>query len=156
MPRLYTVTFEKVTVSAVQDLFLLLGATGKMCKLKRVAIADVDATLPAATQMALRVRFLPATVTNGSGGSTPTPQKFDPGDAAASFTAHANDTVKATTSGTAVTIEENGAFLYSGWDYTFPNPPVFGPSEAIVVELITTPSATWILSGSVLVEETGG
>lgn len=156
MGREYTVTFEKINVSAVQDLFLLVGAAGKICRLKRAAIADVDATLPAAQNMALRVRFLPATVTNGSAGAAATPKPFDTGDPAASFTARVNDTTKATTSGTAVILEENGAFLYSGWDYSFPYPPTFGPSEAIVVELITTPSATWILSGSVTVEEIGG
>ena len=157
MPRIYTVVFEKVSVTAVQDLFQLIGAAGTMCKLTRVAISNVDSTLPAAQDMALRVSFLPATVTNGSGGSSPTPQPKDPGDAAASFTAKANSTSKASTSGTAVKLEENGAFLYGGYDVrqTF---GYFGPSESIVVELITAPAAsgTWVMSGTVEVEETGG
>ena len=151
-------SFEKVSVTAVQDLFLIKGAAGKMLKLLRIAIADVDSTLPTAQQMALRIRFLPATVTDGSGGATPTPRPLDPGDAAASFTALTNNTTKATTNGTATIIEENGAFLYSGYDYALIKPLYIGPSESAVVELITAPasSGTWVMSGTCIVEESGG
>lgn len=156
MARRYNVSFEKVTVSAVQDLVTILGAAGKMCRIIEVSVADVDATAPTNTNLALRVRYLPATVTAGSGGSTPTPAKMDPGDAAASFTAHANDTVKSTTSGTAIILREDGANVFGGYSYMFPSPPVVGPSEAVVFELITAPSASLTLSGNVLVEEIGG
>lgn len=51
---------------------------------------------------------LPATVTSGSGGSSPTPQKTDSAQAAAGFTAEVNNTTVATTSGTAEILEEWG------------------------------------------------
>ena len=46
------------------------------------------------------LKRLPATVTPGSGGSTPTPQATSPNDTAATVTAHVNDTARSTTSGT--------------------------------------------------------
>jgi hypothetical protein len=156
MAREYAVTFEKVSVSAVQDLFQIIGAAGKILRIIRIAVSCVDATLPAAECFALRCRYLPATVTNGSGGSSPTPRPLDPGDAAASFTAKANSTTQATTSGTAITLEENGCHAYAGFDYQFPYPPIVGPSESFTFELITTPSATTTLSGTCIVEELGG
>ncbi len=157
MPRSYSVSFEKVSVSAVQDLVQIAGAAGKTLKIKSVNVADVDATAPTTNQqLALRCRFLPATVTNGSGGATPTPRPFDPGDPAASFTALTNNTTKATTSGTATILREDGCNVYAGYTYPFPTPPIIGPSESFVFELITAPATTLTLSGTVEVEETGG
>jgi hypothetical protein len=156
MPRRYTVSFEGVAVSAAQDLVQINGASGKMLRVLRWWLAATDTTLPTAQMLQTRCRFLPATVTNGSGGSTPTVQKRDPGDAAASLTALANSTTKATTSGTAVILEEDGCHIYSGLDKAALSPPYIGPSEAFVFELLSTVSGTVHLSGGVEVEETGG
>jgi len=103
-----------------------------------------------------RCRFLPATVTNGSGGSTPTISKVDPGDSAASFTVLANNTTKATSSGTAIVADESGDHIYSGYDNTFAVRSPIGPNEAFVFELLSTVSGTVHLSGGVTVEEIGG
>lgn len=156
MARAYTVTFENVLVAAVQDLVQINGAAGKLVRIKRIWIGATDTTPPVAQMLSLRARFLPATVANGSGGTAPTPQRFDPGDAAASATALANNTTKATTTGTAAILEENGAHVYTGYDYTFPQAPVIGPSEAFVFELLSTVSGTVNLSGGVTFEEAGG
>lgn len=156
MPRTYAVTFEQVSVSAAQDLIQISGAAGKTCRILRQWVGSSDTTAPTNQQLALRSRFLPATVTNGSGGSAPTPRPMDPGDAAASLTALANDTVKATTNGTATILEENSCNIFAGYDYAFPRPPIVGPSEAFVFELLSTVSGTVHLSGGVLVEESGG
>jgi hypothetical protein len=156
MARRYTVSFEAVTVTAAQDLFQILGAASRVCRIIRVAVSEVSTTLATAQMLELRCRFLPATVTNGSGGSTPTPRKTDPGDAAATFTAFANNTTPATSNGTAVVIEENGCHIYSGYDYAFPTPPIVGPAEAFTFELLSTVTGTVKLSGTVLVEEIGG
>jgi hypothetical protein len=50
----------------------------------------------------------------------------------------------------------NGCGIFSGYDYEFPNPPVIGPSEAFVFELLSTVTGTVHLSGGVRVEEIGG
>jgi len=154
MGRMYSVSFTAVSVTAAQDLIGIYGAAGKMCRPRRVSVNIAASTLPTAVGLELRCRFLPATVTAGSGGTAPTPQKLDPGDAAASFTARANDTTPATTSGTAAVLESNGCHIFAGYDYRFSFPPNIGPSEAFVFELLNTVTAT--LSGTVIVEELGG
>jgi hypothetical protein len=156
MPRTYAVTFEEVACSAAQDLIQINGASGKMLRILRQFVSMTDTSPPTNQQFALRSRYLPATVTNGSGGSSPTPQPFDPGDAAASFTAKANSTSKATTNGTASILEENGCNSFAGYDYMFSRPPVIGPSEAFVFELLSSPVGTPHVSGGVWVEEMGG
>lgn len=163
MPRIYTVSFEQVAVAAPQDLFQINGPSGsRLLRVKRAVLSATDTTLPTSQMLAIRARFLPATVTNGSVGTAPTPARTDPGDAAPSFTAYANNTTKATSSGTPVVLHEAGFHVYNGFDETFDydaNPvasPPIGPGEAWVLELLSTPSGTLHLSGTVWLEETGG
>jgi len=158
MGRRYVVTFEQVSVSVAQDLLQIKGAAGKMLKILRMYVNPSNTTLVTAQSISCRGRFLPATVTDGSGGSTPTPQKVDPGDAAASFTALANNTVKATSSGTAVIMAEVAAHIYAGVDFSWRpgGEPTVGPSTSFVFELLSTVSGTVSLSGGVEVEEIGG
>lgn len=156
MPRNYTVTFDNVSVAAAQDLFQIKGAAGKTLRILRASVSCVDTTLPASQMLRLRAQFLPATVTDGSGGSTATPQPVDPGDAAASFTCKINNTTQATSSGTASTVETNGFHIYSGYDYAFPKPVTVGPSESFTLGLMAAPAASVKLSGTCLVEESGG
>lgn len=156
MPRNYTIMFESVTVTAAQDLVQVKGASGKIFRPIRAWVKATDTTLPTAQMISARCRFLPATVTDGSGGTTPTPAKTDPGDAAASITALMNNTVKATTNGTAIVLDEGGEHIYSGYDVIFPVRTPIGPSESFVFELLSTVTGTVHLSGGVIVEEMGG
>ena len=159
MPRRYKVPFERVSVSAAQDLVQVKGAAGKTLRILSQKCKPADgATLPAAQNLAFRSRFLPATVTDGSGGTAATIGPVDPGDAAPSFAAKLNNTTKATTSGTAVVLEESGEHDFNGYEYVFPKEeqPVIGPSESFVFELLNAPSGTIVLSGTVTVEESGG
>lgn len=156
MARRYNVSFEKISVAAVQDLLSIAGASGKTCRVIEISVAAVDAAAPTNGQLALRASLLTATVTAGSGGAAVTPRPFDIGDAAASFTARRNDTTQATSSGAKTTVREDGCNIYAGYSYMFPSPPVVGPSQSFVFELITTPGATYTLSGNIVVEEMGG
>jgi len=156
MGRNYVVTFEQVAVSAVQDLLQIKGAAGKMLRIKRVWWGSTDTAIPTSQMISTRCRYLPAAVTDGSGGSSPTPAAFDPGTGAASFTAKANNTTKATSSGTAITMEESGDHIYNGYSRAFADPPAVGPSESFVFELLSTVSGTVHLSGGAEVEELGG
>ena len=155
MPRNYTVSFENVTVSAAQDLVTIIGGTGKMLRIIRQWWGCSDTTLATGQNLSVRGRVLPATVTPGSGGTTPTPRPLDGGDAAATFTAHANDTSKTTTNGTARIVEENGSHLYAGYAFAFPNPPTVPATSAYVFELLSSPSGTVDISGGVEVQEIG-
>ncbi len=156
MPRNYRVLFEAVTVTAPQDLIQISGVAGKLVRPIRAWVKATNTTLPTAQMLETRCRFLPATVTNGSGGTTPTISKVDQGDAAASFTALANNTTKATTSGTAVVLDEGGDHIYAGYDNTFVSRAPIGNSEAFVFELLSTVTGTVNLSGGIEVEEIGG
>ena len=157
MPRRYNVTFDGVAVTLPQDLVTVYGAAGKMLRILRCWVGATNTTAPTDQQIQLRMRYLPVTLTNGTGGTAPTPSRTDPGDAAASFTARVNDmTTKTSSSGTVVIVEANGANIKGGYDTMLPAPPYIGPSEAFVFELLSTVSGTVNLSGGVLVEEMGG
>lgn len=158
MGRRYSVSSENIAVSAAQDLLQIKGASGKMLRIRSLSVGATDTTEPTAQQLELRVRFLPATVTDGSGGSTATPRKYDAGDAAASFTCLTNNTTPAATNGTAAILEEWGVHIANGLIWVFPDAetPIVGPSEAVVFELLSTVTGTVHLSVKASVEELGG
>jgi hypothetical protein len=158
MPRIYKVSFSNVLVAAAQDLVLVTGATGKLMKILRHNIACSNVSLAVGQNLSLRSRFLPATVTVGSGGTTGiTPSKTDPGDAVcSSTTCGTNNTTQSTTNGTAIVLYTGGCHLYNGELHRYDCPPPIGPSEAFVFELLNVLSGTVNLSGWVEFSEEGG
>jgi hypothetical protein len=157
MGRKYKVTFGDVAVSAAQDLLQIKGATNKTLRIIRAWWGCTNTTLATSQSVSTRCRFLPSIVTDGSGGSTPTPRVVDPGDAAATFTARANNTAKATSSGTAAVIEESGDHLYNGYRSQWDDKgcPIVPPSTSFVMELLSTVSGPVSMSGGAEVEEIG-
>lgn len=155
MGRKYRVTFENVAVSAAQDLIQITGATGKMYRILRHWVGCTDTSVATGQMLRLRARFMPATFTVGSGGTTGiTPSRNDVGDAAASTTTCAtNNTTGGTTSGTAIVTYTNGCHLYQGDNWRYDEGPVIGPSEAFVFDLLSTVSGTVHLSGGCEIEE---
>ena len=148
----YSVQFNNVSVSAAQDFFLIIaGATHKAI----IHGAQIGCLSTAVQNLRITGKRLPATLTNGSGGSTPTPQKTDPQDAAASITAHANDTTPATTSGTASTIFADVLNTVNGYVWFPPREdrPKIDLSEGFVLSLDTAPSAAMTMNGTIWVEE---
>jgi hypothetical protein len=165
MTRIYRVTFEGVAVSAAQDLVTLLlpttAANFKQVSLTRYWVGATDTTIPTAQMLQLRLRSLGATVSVGSGGSTPTPVQLDLGDSAAKCSAHVNDTSKSTTSGTATIWDEQSCHIYNGFDSAasgqdpFPLPNNNTAQQAVVWELLSTVSGTVHLSGGIEFAEAG-
>lgn len=158
--RRYTLNIPPATVAAPQDLAQFNGAANLMYRIIKMWISCSDTSLATGQSLSLRARRLPATVTNGSGGTgSLTPASLDPGDAACtSNTNLINSTTKATTNGTAVIVWEGNCHLYQGlsWDFEASDMHVFvPPSTAFVFELLSTVSGTVNLSGGVLVEELG-
>jgi hypothetical protein len=155
MPK-YTVTFEGVAVSAAQDLVSLKFAAAVPGKILRYWLTATDTSLPVSQMLQMRARVLPATVTQGSGGTVPTPQKIaSQTDAAAQATAHVNDTSKATTGGTAAIVDEQGCHVYNGYDSAQQGRQPFNIAAAagFVWELLSAPTGTVHLSGGVDFEE---
>lgn len=153
--RIYTVPFENVAVSAVQDLLSIKGSSGKIVQIIRFWIGATDTTLQTAQSLRLRLKYGSATVTLGSGGTVPTPQPVDPGDAAASFTCHVNDTTQATTTGAFTSLYPQGVHNYGGTDFPLKNSPIAGLNEALILELLSTVSGTCHFSGGAEIGEQG-
>jgi len=109
MSRIFTVSYTGTLTAAGGDcdLGLFQPADDKPILLKGFEIGQTSEVGDAAEEnIRISILRLPATVTPGSGGSTPTPQPMDSNNAAAGFTARCNDTTVATTSGTAATLGE--------------------------------------------------
>jgi hypothetical protein len=124
--------------------------------LTKVWFGMTNTTLQTAQGIELNVKFSPATITLGSGGSVVTPTKYDPGDAAASFTAQCNDTTKATTSAAFVNLVPAGIHNYGGYIFNFgKDGPIFGLNQGIVFELLSTVTGTCAFSGGADVVEWG-
>jgi hypothetical protein len=162
MPRLYTVSFSNILVAAAQDMFQINGPTAGALRIRRVIIGSSNTTLPTAQMLSVQARFLPSVVTNGSGGTAPTAQKLDPGDANPNFSCFVNNTTPASTTGTAAILYDNGFHIYNGLDEPEDDgtgrglgSPVISPGEAWVFQLLSTVSGAVNLSGTCYVEAIG-
>ena len=145
MSRIYTVVFQGTVTAAGTDTdwLELSPADDKPVKLRGLKIGQLSEVGDAAEEgLRFSIIRLPATVTSGSGGSAPTPQKIDSSDSAAAFTAEVNNTTVATTSGTAETIEEFAWNIRNSPYETWWPDPEFAPKakqgEALVVRMQTT------------------
>jgi hypothetical protein len=160
--RLYSLTFENVSISAAQDLFYIKPAADIPCAVEAVYLSNVGGTADAgdAQEELLRIALnrLPATVSVGSGGSasaTGTLNAIEPNDSAASFTGRTNDTTPATSSGTARTLHADG------WNVRIPYiwipPPehriIVANAQAIVFKLLAAPADAVSCSGTIYVRE---
>jgi hypothetical protein len=97
--EVFTIVCENVSVTAVQDLLAAYAASTKKLQLLAVEIGASGQTTVG--NYPIRLRYLPSTVTAGSGGASVTPKNVNPDGASPSFTAARNNTTQATTGGTA-------------------------------------------------------
>jgi hypothetical protein len=155
MPRMYSAVFEAVSVSVAQDFFELTAPATAV-----IAVHEIHITQDAAEtseQLPVRLIRVPATVTGGSGGSTPTPRKMMTGSPAAAAVVEANNTTVATTSGTLEVLRRQGDNVLNGWHWVFtPESRLYlAPSGVLVVRLATAPGAALTMSGELIWEELG-
>lgn len=110
MSRVYTVQYQGTLTAAGTDaeLFYFKPAADKPIRLRGFRLCQFSEVGDAQEEnIRISLIWLPTTVTVGSGGSSVTPKDIDRiADTTAGFTARCNDTTLATTSGTAVTLEE--------------------------------------------------
>lgn len=152
--RVYTVSFDNVAVTAVQDLFgLYVGTAPGSILLHEVRLGQISATTVG--NLRVSIRRLPATVSSGSGGSAGTVQPRIFGDAAATMTARINDTTPATTGGTVQTMIADVFNVVNGWLYLpAPDDRILAQrTQAIIVSLLTAPLSSETMSGTAVVEE---
>lgn len=155
--RVYSVTFENVSLAAAQDLFELTPADDKPIRLLGLILSNVGGVADAgdASEEFLRLTVKRGLTTGGSGGTVPTPQKMNSIDTAAGFASEVNNTTVATT-GTAAVLHADG------WNSRIPYQHFWTPetqpmaSQAdttIVVRLENAPADAILCSGTLLVEE---
>lgn len=148
--RVYSMMFDNATVAAVQDLLMLKAGSANGVELHQIDLSAGGVTAPA--EIRLRLKRLPATVTPGSGGSTPTINAVDSGDTKGTTlaAAHANDTVQATTSGTVALLAAWQWNVLTPWQY-LPAPEdreIIQAGEALVLDIPGTPASTAV-SGTI-------
>ena len=157
--RCYAVTFIAVSVTAQQDLFYIKPAADKICIIESVYIGASGGAADAGDAQEelfdVELLYLPATVTVGSGGTSVTPSPIAVNDTAAGFTARANDTTKATTSGTIANRHPDGMNTRIPYVYAPPaeHRDIVANAAAIVFRLNTTPADAILLSGDMRVRE---
>jgi|SRR5215472_10741366 len=148
--RVYATYFDNVTVAAIQDVFSIKAGAAAGLGIHYIELNAGGVTSPA--EIRLRLKRLPTTVTQGSGGSVPVVSAIDTGDTKASaHVVHANDTTQATTSGTAVVLAAWQWNVLMPFQY-LPSPedrPFFAAGEAFVLDIPAAPAST-LVSGWLL------
>lgn len=152
--RLYTFGFQNVNLAAVQDVLALFASSTRPCAVHAMNLDQITGT--AVTNLRLRIRFLPATVTPGTGGTTSgVVNKTNSNDAAASATCGYNNTGQATSGGTIVDWIPTGWNTVNGfvWNTAIAGRPFWLPiSTGLVLSLDTAPSSL-VSNGSMTFEE---
>jgi hypothetical protein len=156
MGRLYTVQFNAVAVTAQQDFFEINAPADSVVVVHEIALSQVS-EVGDAQEEGLAILLKQGATTSGSGGTAPTANPVELGDAAFGGTAEVNNTVKAT-SGTIIT--------QRAWNWNIRVPfekvftpetrPKISPSARLTVELATTPADSITMSGHMVIEEVGG
>jgi hypothetical protein len=153
MSRFYTVQFNAVTATAVQDLFNISATSGMAFKLHQLELGSDNQT--AVGEVRVSIKRLTATVTNGTGGSSATMIPLLSTDSAATITGRTNDaTTRASTSGSTSLLFELGWNLLNGLIF-IPAPeyrPSFAISQNLLIGLETAPSSA-IIDGYIILEE---
>lgn len=156
MGRVYTVGFDNVSVSAIQDLFELTPADDKPIKLRGLVISQTGVgDIGDAAEEFLPIKISRGFTTSGSGGSAPTPQALDSAGAAAGFTAEVNNTTVANT-GTETVLHYDNFNVRAGYMIWFPQdcePKASQANTTMTVRLTRAPADAITLSGTLYVEE---
>ena len=146
--RVYTMGFANVSVSLVQDLLALYTGV-KAIEIHEIVLGQITATVIG--NLRVRLVYLPATVTAGSGGSAGVINPSIATDTAATVTERTNDTTQATTSGTAVALQPDVMNVLNGYQHLpFEEDRfIIGPNSGFIVSLDTAPSSAQTWNGTI-------
>ena len=160
MGRRYTAVFSSVAVTAQQDFFEIAAPADAIVVVHEWELSQSSEVGDAMEEgLAIRVVRGAGAVTSGSGGTTPTAQAIEDGDAAFGGTVEANNTTKMVAGSGA--LDQLAAY---NWNirvpfqkiYTPETRPVISPSNRLTIELGTTPADSITVSGTITFEEIGG
>lgn len=151
---IFKVPMSAVSVSTAQDLWHIKAGTIYPVLIHEIVLSQK--TLAAVEGKDLKLIRQTTTVTQGSGGSTPTPQNIAPGGASSGCTVHMNDTTQAS-AGTLTTLHADvWQFLNGFFWMPAPEDRIFvAPATGFIVSLVVAPSAVMAVSGTITFEELG-
>jgi hypothetical protein len=154
--RVYSASFENVTVSAVQDLFDIAPADDRPVEILSIVITQSSEVGDAAEEM-LRLRFVRGFATAGSGGTAPTAEPHSSTDSGTGATVRVNDTSQAVVgAGTTNILRAETFNVRAGYYYT-PIPEeriiVKQPDTRLVVQLMAAPTDAVSMSGTITFRE---
>lgn len=155
-PRVYTVVFQAVAITATQDLFELTPADDKPIQLLGIFCGQ-STDFGDAQDENLRWSVIRGHTTSGSGGSAPTPRATKRSDAAAGFAAEVNNTTKASV-GTTHVLHADCFNVRAGLAHWWTPETVPEASQAdttIVVRLEASPADSITFDGTLYVAEFG-
>lgn len=152
----YAATFSATAVTAAQDVFEITAPAGKAVRILEVRLGQYSDAGDAEAEN-LSVLFMRGHTTGGSGGSSPTPVKFNPQiGGAADSSVGANNTTVAT--GSAATLLADSFSIAAGFYWrAVSDPPmsiVLSPGQRFVVR-ITAPTDSLTMNGTIVFEEIG-
>src|SRR4051794_35687622 len=150
MPRMYSIPFNGVTVSAQQDWFEVNVAASKIVRIHSLHLSQ-ETNVSDANEKELRLAVKSGQTTSGSGGTAPTAVPREAGDSAYAGTVEVNNTTKAST-GTIVTHATRTWNIRVPLDVYWPPDQriTLAPSARATVELLTTPAAAIVMSGELV------
>jgi len=151
---MYSAIFDNVSVSAAQDFFELVAPSTGSVVIHAIFIGQ-STDYGDAQAEGLRILLTRGHTASGSGGSSPTIQKYDTSaNASSGATVEANNTTPASTSG--VTILADVFNVQVGWQF-IPTPemrPRLAASQRFTVNLPAAPADALTMSGTIIWEET--
>lgn len=157
MGRMYSVVFESVAVTALQDFFEVVAPADSAVVLHSCVITQETDVGDAAEEM-LTVVIQKGATTSGSGGAAATARPLSLGDAAFGGTAEVNNTTEASL-GTIINHHRESFNIRSGFYYR-PTPEerlTLSPSARMTITLISTvPADSLTMNGTIIIEEIGG
>lgn len=159
MGRIYTTKFKAVAVTAAQDLFEILAATGKPIFIHGFTLSQTTEVGDAQEEgLQITTNRGAGSVTSGSGGSTHTPAPVNVDDTASGATVEINNTtIMSVGTGTLTELEAfawNVRGPFDRW-YTPETRPYIKPGDRWTLELETAPADSITMSGTVIFEEVG-
>jgi hypothetical protein len=152
MSRIYTVSFENISVSAVQDLLEITPADDKPIRLKSLLVTVRDSETN--EQFTSTIKRASGAYTSGSGGGSPTIAKASSIDGTVGFAAERNNTTRAT-GGTIENLHVEGWPSQGGLNVT----PLPGceftatHGEALIVGLENAPAGATGFNATAVIEE---
>lgn len=157
MGRIYTASFDDVSISAAQTLLAVATGTSGSPLNMAVSIHMIvlgQRSLTSWEAKPLRFNRVSGAYTQSSGGTAPTPRPHNFGDSAATATARANDTTAASAGTTTTIMTDEWVFLNNYlWLPAPEDRIILAPGQCFALHLPTAPSGATSCSGSITFEE---